>query len=258
MQRINSGALSADDQTQIKSLLGLDPNGPIYGSRDQILSALTQGIQEGKYNSSNVANQDQYAAQQALSQLTGQTGQQLGLNIDQAQVGKAGPALYANDAIKNQLATSQQQGADRFADQYKKSGILSQKELDYLNSQGLQDQFGGIGGALNAYDQQDNEGKDRAMTQAHNSEQDILGKLAAYDKQNGESGFGGIQNSIADIGNYNGQRSYNRGEGVSQFLANIKGQQDQRQKLEKNNQYFNNLSSLLASKATPSSGNTAF
>ena len=281
MQRINSGALTSDDQTQIKSLLGLDPNGPIYGSRDQILSALNQGIQEGKYNSSNVANQDQYAAQQALSQLTGQNAQQLGLNIDQAQVGKAGPAIYGDDAIKNQLASVQQEGADRFADQYKKTGILSQKELDYINSQPIQDEFRQVGSILNAGDQQDDTGKVRANSQVNSLQNDLYSKLAAQDQSIGGNGFNQYQGlltghqpgstqiaSLADaaslqglnggLGNYGGQRSYARGEGVSAFLANIAAQQNQRLQLEKANNYTPNLTSLLAGKSTPKTGNTAF
>lgn len=258
MQRLKSGALNSGDQDIIKNQLGLDTNGPVYGSRDQILSAITNGIHEGQYNNSNVANQQQLASQQALQQLSGLNGSDLGLNLDAKQVGTAGDALVADQGIKSQLGNLQQQGSDKFAQDYKKAGILSREELDLLNNQDIQNQFKGIGGALNAYDQQDNEGKNRAMTQSHDAEQSILARLNAQDQANGQTGFAGIQNSIADIGNYNGQRSFNRGEGVSQFLANITAQQKQRTDIEKNNQRFNSLSELLANKNTPSGGNVGF
>ena len=241
MQRINSGSLTPEDESQVKNLLGLDPSAPIYASKDQIMLALKTGIKKGNYDESNVADQQQNAKINALQKLSGQND----TNLNQSTIGTAGAALNGDQTVRDQLAKIQEGGSSRFANDYKNSGILSQKELDYLNSQGLQDQFKGIGGSLNNYDQQDSYGQTRAINQAHNSEQDILSKLSAYDKQNNESGFGGLQNSIADIGNYGGQRSYNRGEGVSQFLANIAGQQKQREGIEKNNNYSQNLGSLL-------------
>lgn len=268
IQHIKSGALTDSDQANIKNLLGLDPNAPIYGSKNDILTALTNGIQEGKYNNSNVANQQQYASQQALQQLSGLQATDLGqngnvLNLDASQVGTAGPALGADQAIKNSLNNEQLQGAQNFTNEYNKSGILSREELDFLNTQAIQDQLKGIGGALNSYDQQDAEGQARANSQVSSGENALQQQFKDFDTSQGQGGLaryshnpgmtaGYTYNSNPlDLADFGGNRSYARGEGVSAFIKNIQDQQAKRQSIEKNNNRFNNLSELLASNPTP-------
>jgi hypothetical protein len=248
MQRINSGALTKDDETQVKNLLGLDPNGPIYGSKDQIMQALTTGIKKGQYDTSNVADQQQNAKINALQKLSGQND----TNLDQSRIGTAGAALTTDQSVRDQLAKIQEGGASRFNNDYKNAGILSQKELDYINSKDVQDQFHNIGGIMNSVEQQDAEGRVRGNNQIDALQKQIASELSANDTTNNESGFNqympmlnGTGNANTDLGNYGGTRTWARSEGVSAFLANLSAQQQKRQGIEQNNNYSQNLGSLL-------------
>lgn len=257
---IKAGALTSDDQSKIQSLLGIDPNAPIYneaGGAAKLQSDLLSGITEAKYNNSNIANQQQYAAQQALQQLSGQTGAQLGLNLDQTQIGTASNSpLLADAAIKQELQNNQATASKDFTDAYAKAGILSQQELDYLNSADIQNQFKTIGAQLNAGDQ-DSANYLTAQDQATAEGQRLQQEFANFDKTNNLGGLAQYNSQLTDLADVGGTRSTNQGEGVSTFLQRIAAQEKTREDLQKQFGYNQNLSSLLAAANSGQTGPSA-
>lgn len=255
MSDLNAGALKMEDAAVVRNLLGLDPDSPIYGTKDQVMAAISGALQKGNaYTPSSIANQNQYASQQALQQLSGLSPTDLGLNIDQSKVGTGGTDFNVDQNVKQQLLNNQQQSKDKFLSDYKNAGILSQQELDYMNDPALKEQFGALGANLNNINNLEGDPFTQNLNNIAQEKQDIQNKLAAYDQSQGQSGFNKYNNDIAHIDNYGGGRSTYQGEGVSAFLANIAAQQEQREDLEKQGGYFNNLSSLLASQNNPPTG----
>jgi hypothetical protein len=246
MSDLQSGKLNADDAGVLKNILGLDPDAPIYGTKDDIMKALTGALQRGPaYTASSVDNGGGYAAQQALQKLSGLDPSGLGLNIDQSKIGTGGSELNIDPVVQAALLKNQKDAATQFQNSYKDSGILSQQELDYINS--LRPEFGAVSTGLNNINSLEDEARYQNINNINAKEQQIKQQLADYDKSQGQSGFGRYNDILGHLENYGGKRSQHQGEGVSAFLANLDAQQKQRQDLEKQNNYFNNLQSLLGS-----------
>jgi len=271
-KHLEAGALTEQDSSIIKNILGLNPDEPIYGTREQIMSAITGALQKGnEYTASSVANQPAYASQQALQKLSGLNPEALGLNLDASKIGTGGTDFNVDQTVKQQLLDNQQQAKDKFYSDYKDTGNLSREELDYMNSGDIQNQFGKIGGMLNQYGTWGNgtstptdpgealaynenlRTQEQAAAKALGEEQASLrAKLAAFDTQGGQKGFerynSAFNQGSLGLGQYGGKRTQHMGEGVSALLANVRAQQQQREDLEKSSNRFGNLSELLASK----------
>lgn len=272
-----NNTLSPEETKQVQDALGITAGDPVFGTKDALSGNLfgtvtPNGLDvngnpiagnsfsggtfgNSNYTAQNTVTPQQLAAQQALQQLTGNSG---GLNITNPQFGTTptGPLTTDTSSTLNgtgALAANQASSASDFKAANDAAGVhLSPEELAYINNVGIQKQFDSLGSTLNSLQGPSTENgppstNDYAGTLAASkaSEAQINAQLAAYDKSIGQYGFDPYASQINDIGNYGGKRGWAQGEGVSAFLKNLSDQQTQSKDLQNGNGYYSNLKALL-------------
>lgn len=281
-----NNTLTPDELNQIQGALGVSANGPVYGTKAGLATGLFGTVTPNSgtnadgttmtgntfsngelgaqtYTPNQLATQQQYAAQQALSQLAGgvtpDSSNLGGLNINQSLIGTAPTTPISVNATNQSQSTANQTSANNDFNTKLAAAGLSLPEYNYLNGTGGVDELSNLQNIYNqVYDTPLQQANLQATQQQITPElQQAIAGLQNYDTTNNSQTFNpyiqqlqGIDpNSMTSGGGINAVQ-----QPINSLIQNLTNLHNTAGNLGTSNNYFSNLSSLLNGNSPTSTG----